>query len=149
MIKKLSLAAAIACFAALSPAAYAQGIGGAIGDATNGVINAGEDIVDGTMDAGRDIVNGLTGDDDTNSDTDNDTDNDSGSVSDDTSSTPDSSSSDSASDDNSSDDLVSDSDNIQNGAGNPITGISMGYVASAAVLSAMGVVVTAIRKRGE
>lgn len=145
MIKKLSLAAAIACFAALSPAAYAQGIGGAIGDATNGVINAGEDIVDGTMDAGRDIVNGLTGDDDTNSDTDND----SGSVSDDTSSTPGNSSSDSASDDNSSDDLVSDSDNIQNGAGNPITGISMGYVASAAVLSAMGVVVTAIRKRGE
>lgn len=158
MFKKISVAAALLCCAAISPAAYADGpVGGAI----NGVARAGEDIADGAMDAGRDILEGFTGDD-TNpgaglGSTDNNgttTDNANGDINNgttgDTSNTTtgNGTTSDTTSG-NTSEELASGSNSSTAAAGNPNTGISMGYVASAAVLAAMGVVVTAVKRRDD
>lgn len=151
MIKKISAAAACAaCFAALTATASAA-TNNPVGRAANGAINAGEDLINGVAHAGEDIVNGITGGGRTNG-TDNNTNgatngtngvnngNTNGSnptVSD----VPD----------------INDTDNVNSGLGTtndiannqmPATGVSFGLTAAAAVLGALGVVVTANR-RGE
>ncbi|MCH5188879.1 MAG: hypothetical protein J1F63_10795 [Oscillospiraceae bacterium] len=154
MFKKITLAAALLCCAAISPAAYAD-VGSAIGGAANGIANAGEDIVNGAENATRDILNGFTADD-TNpgigiggssrttgsgnaGDSSNGTANGSGTTTYTT-----------GSDTSGSSDSISSGTNTSTAAGaNPNTGISMGYVASAAVLAAMGVVVTAVKRRDD
>lgn len=162
MFKKISVAAALACCAALSPAAYADGpIGGAI----DGVARAGEDIADGAMDAGRDILNGFTARDTDGAGTGDAVPGDpangttggttggtangttGGTTSDTTSGTTSGTTSDTTS--GTSGDLASGSNSSTAAAGNPNTGVSMGYVASAAVLAAMGVVVTAVKRRDD
>ncbi len=133
MFKKLSVAAALAGLAALSPAAYASAIGGAV----EGVVDAGRDVADGVLDAGEDIVDGVTGGNN------NTTSGSTGGTTSGTTSGDSSSSGDAAS----SEETASGSNSTENAAGNPGTGISLGYVASAAVLAAMGVVVTAVRRK--
>ena len=157
MFKKISLAAALLCCAAISPAAYAQGIGAAIGDAASGIANAGEDIVDGAENVGRDILNGFTADDSTGvgpGSSGGNIVNNGGDKSDNianyngtTGSAVRNTTSDSAN--STSDSLSSGSNSSTAAGGNPNTGISMGYVASAAVLAAMGVVVTAVKRRDD
>ena len=156
MFKKISLAAALLCCAAISPAAYADGFPSAIGNAVNGAVNAGEDIMNGAENATRDILNGFTADDTnpgagiggsgrtTNYNTGGTSDSTSGNT---TSGSTSGNTSDSTSD--SSDDISSGSNSSNAAGGNPDTGISMGYVASAAVLAAMGVVVTAVKRRDD
>ena len=164
MLKKISLAAALLCCAAISPAVYADGIGSAIGDAASGIANAGTDIIDGAENAERDILNGFTADDTTPA----------GPGSDSVGRTTDSKSSGSSGNNmngnssgaagtagrssggTSEKSAVDSSEKLSSGiisstvaGSNPDTGISMGYVASAAVLAAMGVVVTAIRRRDD
>ena len=161
MFKKITFAAALLCCAAISPAAYADGVGSAIGGAANGIVNAGEDIVDGAENATRDILNGFTADD-TNpgigygssarttddgagtasggTSDNNTTGGTTGGTTGDTTSGPTSDPSDS---------IGSGSTSSEAAAGNPNTGISLGYVASAAVLAAMGVVVTAVKRRDD
>ena len=161
MFKKISLAAALLCCAAISPAAYADGIGSAIGDAAHGIANAGEDIVDGAENAGRDILNGFTADDTTPVGPDGSPD---GTIGDNldgsstgtadnigtTSDTTDGSAGDTTSSTSgTSDDIASGSNSSTAAGGNPNTGVSMGYVASAAVLAAMGVVFTAVKRRDD
>lgn len=157
MFKKISLAAALLCCAAISPAAYAEGIGAAIGDAASGVANAGEDIVQGAENAGRDILNGFTADD-TNGvgpgSSGGTTVNNGGDKSDSIANyngTTNGTAIDATSDiaNSTSDSLSSGTNSSTAGGGNPNTGISMGYVASAAVLAAMGVVVTAVKRRDD
>ena len=152
MFKKISLAAALLCCAAISPAAYADGVGSAIGGAANGIVNAGEDIVNGAENATRDILNGFTADD-TNP----------GTAIGGSSRTADGSNSgattgttgDSAGTNsngtagNTSDSIGTGTNSSTAAGGNPNTGISMGYVASAAVLAAMGVVVIAVKRRDD
>ena len=140
-------------------------MGAAIGDAAHGVANAGEDIIDGAENATRDILNGYTADD-TNpgvgmGGSGRTTDNNTGDTSNGTGTTNGNSgttggTTNGTTSDNTSG-ITSDSDNnIASGStsseaagSNPNTGVSMGYVASAAVLAAMGVVVTAVRRRDD
>lgn len=149
MIKKISTAVACAaCFAALTVTASAAT--NPVGRAANGAINAGEDLINGVADAGEDIVNGVTGgrtngtDNNTNGTTNganngntNNTNNPTVSEVPDVTDTDDS-------DLNSG--LVTASDVTTNQT--PATGISFGLTASAAMLGALGVVLTANR-RGE
>ena len=154
MFKKLSIAAALLCCAAISPAAYADGLPSAIGNVAHDAADTGRDIMDGAENIGRDILNGFTADDTntgggigssarTADPGSGGTANYSGTANDTTSNSTDSISS------NNSDSLASGSTSSEAAGGNPDTGISMGYVASAAVLSAMGVVVTAIKRRDD
>ena len=188
MLKKLPLAAAIAICAAFPTAAYASGIGSAVG----GAVSAGGEIMNDAFDAGRDILNGFTardtegdGDLDNNAPgTDNTGDTDPGdntaggndpddtgpggdndpagdaagsdTVTDDTTTsdteTDDTLTSDTSSDDTtSSEDTVSgENDSMANSPNNPSTGVStLGYTAVAAVLAAMGVMTTAVRRRDD
>ncbi|MDE7229171.1 MAG: hypothetical protein K2N56_01710 [Oscillospiraceae bacterium] len=166
MFKKISVAAALACCAALSHAAYADGpIGGAI----DGVARAGEDIADGAMDAGRDILNGFTARDTDGAGTGDAVPGDpangttggttggtangttGGTTSDTTSGTTNGTTSGTTNGTSgtTSGELASGSNSSTAAAGNPNTGVSMGYVASAAVLAAMGVVVTAVKRRDD
>ena len=140
MIKKISTAAAFAaCFAALTiPASAATN---AVGRAANGAINAGEDLINGVANAGEDIVNGITG----GRTNDNNTNGTNGATN-------------GANNPTVSDiSDVTDTDNVNSGLGTtsdqpinqaPATGVSFGLTAAAAVLGALGVVVTANR-RGE
>lgn len=172
MLKKLPLAAAtaaIALCAAFPVSAYASGIGSAVG----GAVSAGGEIMNDAFDAGRDILNGFTARDtegdgtlDNNDPADttpgDDTDNGAGdtvgsdTASDDTTTSDtvsdNTTSSDTASDDTtSSEDTVSgENDNMANSPNNPTTGVStLGYTAVAAVLAAMGVMTTAVRRRDD
>ncbi|MGN0669110.1 MAG: hypothetical protein ACI4JZ_01050 [Oscillospiraceae bacterium] len=149
MIKKISAAAACAaCFAALTATASAA-TNNPVGRAANGAINAGEDLINGVAHAGEDIVNGVTGgrtNDNTTNGTTNGTNGTTNGVNNGTnnptvSDIPD----------------INDTDNANSGLGTtndiannqmPATGVSFGLTAAAAVLGALGVVVTANR-RGE
>lgn len=173
MLKKLPLAAAIAICAAFPASAYASSIGNAVG----GAVNTGGEIMNDAFDAGRDILNGFTARDTEGDGTldDNDpadaapggdntgagdtvTDDTTGSdtVIDDTTSSDtvidDTTSSDTVSDDTTSseDTVIDENDSMANSANNPGTGVStLGYTAVAAVLAAMGVMTTAVRRRDE
>lgn len=178
MLKKLPLAAAIALCAAFPTAAYASGIGSAVG----GAISAGGEIMDGAFDAGRDILNGFTADGTTNGgfggtarigegegdpdavpgDTTNpdttpggtaDPDATPGDAVDngtDSGNTSDTTTSDTTSSDTTSDDLASGgNDSMTNSPNNPSTGATLGFTAAAAVLAAMGVMTTAVRRRDD
>ncbi len=139
----------LACFSALSAAAFADG---PIGRTINGIGRAGEDIadgvgdaIDGAGDAVSDVVDGVTGDNDNTDDSvadpgarDDPVGADSSDVSDDTSS-------DITSDEVSSEESASGTVGDINAA-NPPMGVSYGLTAGAAVLAALGVVVSAARK---
>lgn len=140
----------LACFSALSAAAFADG---PIGRTINGIGRAGEDIadgvgdaIDGAGDAVSDVVDGVTGDNNDNTDnsvadpgdTDDPVGADSSDVSVDTSS-------DITSDEVSSEDSANGTVGGINAA-NPPMGVSYGLTAGAAVLAALGVVVSAARK---
>lgn len=150
MKKNISVALlTLACFSALSAAAFADG---PIGRTINGIGRAGEDIadgvgdaIDGAGDAVSDVVDGVTGDGDNTDDsaadpgaTDEPVGSDSSDVSDDTSS-------DITSDEESSEDPASGTVGGISAA-NPPMGVSYGLTAGAAVLAALGVVVSAARK---
>ena len=146
MFKKFSAAAALAIFAAFSTAAYASSVGSAVEGAVDGVVNAGEDIVDGVVNAGEDVADGITGG---ASGIDNGIDNGvdpltdtsgTGDVTDLKDGVPETSGTQSASDS----DAVGDSSNE---AKNPNTGISLGFAATSAVLAAMGVTLTTVRRK--
>lgn len=141
----------LACFSALSAAAFADG---PVGRAMNGIGRAGEDIADGVGDAVSgagdavsDVVGGVTGDDsDTASDpltSDEPVGDNSDVVSDDLS--------DAASSDVS--DISSDPEPSNSGIVggitdvNPPAGVSYGLTAGAAVLAALGVVVAASARK--
>ena len=128
---------------AISSTAFADG---PVGRTVNGVVRAGEDIVDGAGDAVSDVVGGvtsgvdeITGDNDSTlapGDTDTPADNDSTINSE--ISTPTSESG--AVSINNSGALGGISVN------NPTTGVTYGLTAGAAVLAAIGIAVTAVRK---
>lgn len=128
MLKNITAATVTAlCLAAVSLSAGAQGV-------VNGAIGAGEDIVNGVANAGRDIVNGVRGG---NAD-------DSGMGSDDV---------EPGTDNNGSADSENPDSEMSGSLGgavrpNPDTGVSFGYIAGAAVLGALGVAVTANKRRG-
>lgn len=168
MLKKLPLAAAIALCAAFPTAAYASGIGSAVG----GVVSAGGEIMDGAFDAGRDIINGFTADGTTNGgfggtarigEGDNDPDavpgdtanpdtTPGGTVDNGTESgnNSDTTTSDTTSSDTTSDNLASGgNESMTNSPNNPSTGATLGFTAAAAVLAAMGVMTTAVRRRDD
>lgn len=139
MIKKISTAAACAvCFAALTTAASAAT--NPIGRAANGAIDAGEDLINGVADAGEDIVNGVTGgstdgaNNGTNGTTNGTNDPTVGDVPD-------------VSDTTDYGDVTGTTSDITANQ-SPATGVSFGLTAAAAMLGALGVVVTANR-RGE
>lgn len=151
MLKKISgLCAGAACLTALCGTAFAQT--GAIGNAVGGVVDAGEDVANGIINAGDDLVRGVTGggsgrsgsadgdvgdlttpDNDANGDTnngDNGGNNNDNAIGD------------------ASDGLITDTDGDGDTAGNPGTGdVTMGFAAISAVLAAMGVTVTSIRRK--
>lgn len=144
MIKNISTAVACAaCFAALTATATAA-TNNPIGRAANGALNAGEDLINGVANAGEDIANGITGG--RTNGTDNNTNgtnngNTNGTNNPTVSDVPD----------------INDTDNVNSGLGtttdintnqSPATGVSFGLTAAAAMLGALGVVVTANR-RGE
>lgn len=150
MKKNISVALlTLACFSALSAAAFADG---PIGRTINGIGRAGEDIadgvgdaIDGAGDAVSDVVDGVTGDNNNTDDsvvdpgaTDDPVGADSSDVSVDTSS-------DITSDEVSSEESASGTVGGINAA-NPPMGVSYGLTAGAAVLAALGVVVSAARK---
>ena len=168
MFKKLSAAAALAFMATVSTAAYASGIGAAV----DGVVNGAEDIADGVVNAGEDVADGIIGTDGdpagsgTNDNFDglNSDGKDDGSPSgsgsegkdlikdnagstdmddnaDLTESTPDTS--------DTTGESGTTTDKITNDAKNPNTGISLGFVASTAVLAAMGVTLTTVRRKND
>lgn len=152
MKKNISVALlTLACFSALSAAAFADG---PIGRTINGIGRAGEDIadgvgdaIDGAGDAVSDVVDGVTGDNNDNTD---DSVVDPGATDDPVGAD----SSDDVSDDTSSDitsDEVSSEESASGTVGginaaNPPMGVSYGLTAGAAVLAALGVVVSAARK---
>ena len=127
---------ALAGFMAISSAAFADG---PIGGAVNGVVRAGEDIVNGAGDAVSDVVGGVTsGVDDITGDNDNTVvpgDTDRPAVSDSVTSDV-------------SRETVSDHSGVVGGisVNNPTTGVTYGLTAGAAVLAAVGIAVTAVRK---
>ncbi|MCH5205960.1 MAG: hypothetical protein J1F09_03335 [Oscillospiraceae bacterium] len=142
MFKKFSAAAALAIFAAFSTAAYASSVGSAVEGAVDGVVNAGEDIVDGVVNAGEDVADGITG---SNSGINNGVDpltdsSNTGDVTDLKDGVPETSGTQSTSESN----AVGDSSNE---AKNPNTGISLGFAATSAVLAAMGVTLTTVRRK--
>lgn len=145
MIKKISAAAALAvCTAALTAAAASAQ--SPIGRAANGVIGAGEDIINGVSDAGEDIANGITG----RTDGQNNANTGSGTAStpETTTSTPSTGTSGTAGTTSSDANSGLEPGSDINGNQSPSTGVSFGLTAAAAVLGALGVVVTANR-RGE
>lgn len=155
MIKKISAAAACAaCFAALTATASAA-TNNPVGRAANGAINAGEDLINGVAYAGEDIVNGITGGGRTNG-TDNNT---NGATNGTTNGTNGVNNGNTNGSNPTVSDVpdINDTDNVNSGLGTtndiannqmPATGVSFGLTAAAAVLGALGVVVTANR-RGE
>lgn len=167
MLKKFSgIFASAACLMALSCTAFAQT--GAVGSAVGGVVDAGEDIADGIFNAGDDLVRGVTGgrtgdtgssadgDSAADSDVDDLTSPDEGDTSGDTgTSGGDTSTDDGNTSTDSGDNAIGDtSDGSANSveesgeAGNPTTGdVTMGYAAMSAVLAALGVTVTSIRRK--
>jgi len=163
MFKKISgLCASAACLLGLCTTAFADG---PVGRAIGGVVDAGEDIADGIFNAGEDIVDGVTGSagDDENGDVPDLTTPEDGTTSgDNTTSDPDTTTSDTdttTSDTNSttsgdnaigdtSDGLISGVEESGATGGNPGTGdVTMGYAAFSAVLAAMGVTLSSIRRK--
>ena len=132
-MKKISMLCASAlCLAGLCTAAYAEN--GVVGNAVNGVIDAGDDIANGVINAGEDIVNGVTGDNNNNS-----PDNNGGTTNENNSA-------------NNGTNAIGDTSDITesgaaNGIDNPVTGVSLGYTAVTAVLAAMGVTLSSIRRK--
>ena len=155
MLKNISTAAACpACFAALTATAGAA-TNNPIGRAADGALNAGEDLINGVANAGEDIVNGITGgrtngtDNGTTNGTNGTNNTNNGTTTDTTTDTNDTSVSDVPD--------INDTDDLNSGLGttsdvntnqSPATGVSFGLTAAAAMLGALGVVVTANR-RGE
>lgn len=139
MIKNISTAiASAACFAALT--ATASAATNPIGRAADGALNAGEDIINGVANAGDDIVNGITGG------RTNGTDNTNG-ANNGTTSNPAVSDIPDVSDITDTSDISGTTSDV-NANQSPATGVSFGLTAAAAMLGALGVVVTANR-RGE
>lgn len=131
MLKNIaaSLTAAL-CILAVSATAGAQGM-------IDGIADAGKDVVNGIANAGRDIADGVTGGGGTADD--------SGMGSEDVEpgTSSDVNSSDAEDPENtSSDTVLGETDRP-----NPDTGVSFGYIASAAVLGALGVAVTVNKRR--
>lgn len=170
MLKKLlPLSAALAICTVFPGAAYASSIGSAAG----GAVSAGGEIMNDAFDAGRDILNGFTARDTEGDGTLDDTanDNDPGdtvpgvdTTTSDTTASDDTTSSDTVSDDNtasggqtvSGGDTTSEetasggNDSMANSPNNPSTGVTtLGYTAVAAVLAAMGVMTTAVRRKDD
>lgn len=135
----------LACFSALSAAAFADG---PIGGALNGIGRAGEDIADGAGDAisgagdaVSDVVDGVTGGDSDSAGSDTDSDAPAGD-----------SASDAVSSDESSEissEPTSSESGIVGGITdvNPPAGVTYGLTAGAAVLAALGVVVAAAARK--
>lgn len=115
---------------------------GAIGNAVDGVVDAGEDIADGIFRAGDDIADNLAG----NGTSDLTTpDNPSGSVNSDISDN-----SDIINSSSSGSNAIGDRNDISQSAPsaqNPTTGVTMGYAGATAVIAAMGVVVSSIHRK--
>lgn len=158
----------LACFSAISAAAFADG---PVGRAMDGIGRAGRDIADGAGDAVDDVIDGVTGDDDTGDDItgdDNTGDDTTGdditgddttgddTTGDDTTGDPADTPAgdddgDSASDPVSSEESpaasIEDSGAVGGiNANNPGTGVTYGLTAAAAVLAAVGVAVASARK---
>ncbi len=161
MLKKISgLCASAACLLGLCTTAFADG---PIGNAVNGAVNAGEDIADGIFNAGNDLVDGITGsgrtgsaDGDENSDVGDLTTPDDNTASDDNTGSDTDTSGDPDTENSGSNAIGDDSDSsisaTESGAGstgeNPGTGnVVMGYAAISAVLAAMGVTLSSIRRK--
>lgn len=137
----------LACFSALSAAAFADG---PIGGALNGIGRAGEDIADGAGDAisgagdaVSDVVDGVTGGDSDSDSAGSDTDSDAPAGD---------SASDAVSSDESSEissEPTSSESGIVGGITdvNPPAGVTYGLTAGAAVLAALGVVVAAAARK--
>lgn len=137
MIKNISTAiASAACFAALTATAGAAT--NPVGRAANGALNAGEDIINGVANAGEDIVDGITGDG---------TDNTTNGADNGTTSNPAVSDIPDVSDTTDDSDIAGTTSDVAENQ-SPATGVSFGLTAAAAMLGALGVVVTANR-RGE
>ncbi len=151
----------LACFSALSAAAFADG---PIGRAIDGIGRAGRDIADGAGDAVSDVVDGAddamsdaaggdtsgddtTGSDTTGSDTTSGADSDASDTSDTTSSDDSAVSSDPESSESDAASVDSNSGAVGGiTATNPGTGVTYGLTAGAAVLAAVGVVAAVARK---
>ncbi len=158
MFKKISgLCASAVCLMGLCTTAFADG---PVGRAIGGVVDAGEDIADGIFNAGEDIVDGVTGETgsaggDENGDVpDLTTPDDSTTSGDTTTSDPDSATSGDSTTSggnaigDTSDGLISGVEESGATGGNPGTGdVTMGYAAFSAVLAAMGVTLSSIRRK--
>ncbi len=158
MFKKISgLCASAVCLMGLCTTAFADG---PVGRAIGGVVDAGEDIADGIFNAGEDIVDGVTGETgsaggDENGDVpdlttpdDSTTGGDSTTSGDTTTSDPDSATSGGNAIGDTSDGLISGVEESGATGGNPGTGdVTMGYAAFSAVLAAMGVTLSSIRRK--
>lgn len=140
IIPTLLTAAGCATFTAFT--AVPTFAAGAIGNAVDGVVDAGEDIADGIFRAGDDIADNLAGNGTSDLTTPG---NPGGSVNSDIS-------------DNS--DIINSSTGGSNAIGdrndisqstpsapNPTTGVTMGYAGATAVIAAMGVVVSSIHRK--
>lgn len=132
--KILALCVTAGCFCFSAVSAYA--VDGAIGNAVDGVVDAGEDVADGIFRAGEDIVDGLSGGtidgEGTGDLTDPDASNSStngGTIS-----------------GNSGSNAIGNTSDITSGD-NPYTGVTVGYAGITAVIAAMGVVVSSIRRK--
>lgn len=158
MFKKISgLCASAVCLLGLCTTAFADG---PVGRAIDGAVDAGEDIADGIFNAGEDIVDGVTGESgsaggDENGDISDITTPDDATSSGSTTSDPDAAASDTDST-TSGDNAIGDTSSgvisgvEESGAtgGNPGTGdVTMGYAAFSAVLAAMGVTLSSIRRK--
>ncbi len=166
MFKKISgLCASAVCLMGLCTTAFADG---PVGRAIGGVVDAGEDIADGIFNAGEDIVDGATGGsdsaggdengdvpdittpDDSTTGGDSTTSGDNATTSDPdttTSGTDSTTSGDNAIGETSSG-LISGVEESGATGGNPGTGdVTMGYAAFSAVLAAMGVTLSSIRRK--
>lgn len=146
MLKKISgLCAGAACLMALCSTAFAQT--GVVGNAVGGVVDAGEDIVNGVVNAGDDLVQGVTGGRTGNAN--GRTGDAAGDVGDLT--TPDNGTNNGNGNNaigDTSDGLITDTTGDGDTAGNPYTGgVTMGYAAISAVVAAMGVTLTSIRRK--
>lgn len=152
--KKLSAAAALAFMATISSAAYASSIGSAI----DGAISGAEDIADGVVNAGEDVADGIIGTDGNPAGSGSDNGTTSYSNNDGTNGTAGNGSGsgsaiqpkdggNDAADISTTSDTNGSAVNSANGTGNPNTGVSLGFVASAAVLAAMGVTLTTVRRK--
>ncbi len=118
---------------------------GAIGNAVDGVVDAGEDIADGIFRAGDDIADNLTGSGTSDLIT---PDNSSNSVNSNNSNNSDNS--DIINSSSSGSNAIGDRNDISQStpsAQNPTTGVTMGYAGATAVIAAMGVVVSSIHRK--